>query len=341
MKPVYAAILCMACGFAGAGLVYLLQSTQPQQKQVATAPADDDARVARLEDEVSSLNAKIDDLLKLRAEPRSTPDSRKPDKTDAAPKDDATPKVADDTAKLKELSERLADLETGEAAARAMREKAIFNLNNGGEQEQEDAAMLLGKLAAGGDEAAKKALRDAMKSTDPVVREWAIEALNDTGLVEFLPELKALMNDPEPDVREEITQTLASMPADQAGPLLMAMLGDKEPDVLVGAIEVLGELEYKAAAADLLPLTRHADEEVALEAAIAMRHCGDSSAAENLVPTLGAKLSSTDADERRRTVRTLRRISLESARPYLEQALNDADQRVRREAERALAELNE
>jgi HEAT repeat protein len=264
-----------------------------------------------------------------------------PTKTDSAPKDSATPKPAGDAAKLEELSERLAELETGEAAARAMRDKAIFNLNNGGDREQEDAALLLGKLAAGGDEAAKKALREGMKSADPVVREWAIEALNGTGLVEFLPDLKALMNDPEPDVREEVTQTLASMPAGQAGPLLMAMLGDKEPDVLIGAIEVLGELEYKAAAVDLLPLTRHGDEQVALEAAIAMRHCGDSSAAENLVPTLGAKLGSTDSDERRRAVRTLRRISLESARPYLEQALNDADQRVRREAERALAELNE
>src|SRR5687768_11030354 len=104
MKPLYAAILCMVCGFAGAGLVYLLQSAQPQQKQAAAVPANaDSARVARLEDEVSSLKSRIDDLLKLRAESRSTPDSPMPTKTDSAPKDSATPKPAGDAAKLEEL----------------------------------------------------------------------------------------------------------------------------------------------------------------------------------------------------------------------------------------------
>jgi HEAT repeat protein len=198
---------------------------------------------------------------------------------------------------------------------------------------------LLGELAAEGDEGAKKALRDAMKSKDAKVREWAVEALNDSGLVEFIPDLKALMKDGEPDVREEVTQTLAGMPADKAGPLLVSMLNDPNQDVVLGALEGIGGLEYKAAINDLIPLTRSGDERIAINAAIAMNDCGDSSAAENWVPTLGSRLNSTDVDTRRRAIRDLRHMGLESSRPYLEQAAKDEDGRVRHDAERALRHL--
>jgi HEAT repeat protein len=338
MKPVHAAILCLACGFGGAALAFLVQPERPAQ-QVAATPAPDDARLARVEDQLAGLDDRIAELQKLKANQASAPVTER--EQPAEETDTTSTKPGADTSKLDELAERVKEIEKGDEAARKLREDAALKLMTGNDGEQEEAAYLLGKLAAMGDEDAKKALREAMKSADADTREWAIEGLNGIGLVEFLPELKLLMNDPEPDVREEVAQTLASMPADQAGPLLVAMLSDKEPDVLVGAIEVLGELGYQAAATDLLPLTRHADEEVALEAAIAMRHCGDPSAAEALVPTIGAKVGSGNADERRRALRTLRQMDLESCRSYFEQALNDSDGRVRREAERGLAELNE
>ena len=342
MKPIHTVLLCLACSFLAAGATYGLTQMSPQPpQQFSTAPKDDSERVARLESEIGILNAKLNDLGKLQQ------DAPRPDSAPAKPrtdprKDDVAPtKASGDTTKIDDLAERLKEIESGEAAARALRDKAVIDLNSGDDRKQEEAARLLGHLAKEGDEAAKKALREAMKSQDSTVREWAVEALNDTGLAEFMPELKLLMNDPEADVREEVTQTLESMPADEAGPLLISMLGDSEPDVLIGAIEVLGSLEYKAAINDLLPLTRNANEEVAISAAIAMSSCGDSSAAEIWVPTLGARLSNEDAGERRRAVRYLREMGLESSRTYLEQAKQDSDWRVRREAERALQELDE
>lgn len=345
MKPTHTVLLALVCAFAAAGTAWLLfDSTHPAQPQVAVAAdaAAERERIAQLESKVSELNEKLDQLLRLKAEPRPEPETRqtessKPQAPEVQPTAEPNTKPAD-TVKIDELAERLAEIEKRDAAEL---QAHIDALHKGNGREQEEAARELGKRAAAGDEAAKKALRDAMKSEDAEVREWAIEGLNGTGLVEFLPDLKALMNDPVAGVREEITQTLESMPPEQAGPLLISMLNDAEPDVLLGAIEVLGDMKYTAAAADLLPLTRNANEEVAIEASIALKRCGDPSAAESWVPTLGSRVKSTDAGERRRAVRALRQMKLESARPYLEQALQDEDPRVRRDAERGLRDLND
>ncbi|MBZ0137552.1 MAG: HEAT repeat domain-containing protein [Planctomycetes bacterium] len=341
MKPLHTILLALACGFGGAAFAYLTLPGQDTPRVAVALPDNpDDERLARLENEIAGLNERLDNLATLPALPlperRDTPESKV--ETELATEGAGN---AQDNLRLKELSERLAEIENGEAAARALRDKAVIDLKSGDGRAQQEAARLLGQLAAGGDEASKKALREAMKSEDPDVREWAIEGLNGTGLVEFLPELKELMKDPAPDVREEVTQTLESMPAEVAGPLLVGMLNDPEPDVVVGAIEVLGDLKYAGAITDLLPLTRHANEEIAIEASIAMRRCGDSSAAESWVPTLGARLSGGNVDERRRAMRSLRQMGLESARAYFEQGLNDADPRVRRDAERGLRDLDE
>lgn len=344
MKPTHTVLLALVCAFAAGGVSWLLFDSTQQSPQMAVAPdaGVERERIARLESEVSELNNKLDELLRLKAEPSVRPDTPAP-KTPEPQQPEAQPTTEPNTkpaekAKIEELAERLAEIEKRDAAEF----QAIVNaLYQGNGDEQEEAAIELGRRAALGDEAAKKALRDAMKSEDAEVREWAIEGLNGTGLVEFLPDLKALMNDPVADVREEVTQTLESMPPEQTGPLLVSMLNDPEPDVLLGAIEVLGDMKYTAAAADLLPLTRNPNEEVAIEASIALKRCGDPSAAENWVPTLGSRVKSTDAGERRRAVRALRQMKLESARPYLEQALQDEDPRVRRDAERGLRDLNE
>jgi HEAT repeat protein len=339
MKPTHSVLLALVCAFAAGGVSWLLFDSTQQSPQMAVAPdaGVERERIAQLETQVSEINNKLDELLRLKAEPRPEPEVRrtessKPQAPEDQPTTEPNTKPAE-KAKIEELAERLAEIEKRDAAEF----QAIVNaLYQGNGDEQEEAAIELGRRAALGDEAAKKALRDAMKSEDAEVREWAIEGLNGTGLVEFLPDLKALMNDPVADVREEVTQT-----PEQAGPLLVSMLNDPEPDVLLGAIEVLGDMKYTAAAADLLPLTRNPNEEVAIEASIALKRCGDPSAAENWVPTLGSRVKSTDAGERRRAVRALRQMKLESARPYLEQALQDEDPRVRRDAERGLRDLNE
>lgn len=344
MKPISIGLLFIVCSFGSAALAYFLfESNQPTQQTVAVTPDADPGqqdKIRTLETRMEAIERKLDAALELQRNPVVRNETTEPANAPAATDEAVQPKADADPAKLKELAERLDEIESGEKAMRTLRDQAIIQLNSGDGRDQAEAARLLGQLAMGGDEAAKKALREAMKSEDANVREWAVEGLNDTGLVEFLPELELLMKDAEPDVREEVTQTLESMPADKAGPLLVSMLQDTEPDVLIGAIEVLGDLKYTTAVTDLLPLTRHADEEVAIAACIAMRQCGDSSAAESWVPTLGARLKSEDVDERRRAIRNLRHMKLESSRVYLEQALEDSDRRVRQEAQRALDKLN-
>jgi HEAT repeat protein len=349
MKPLPTILLCLACSFGSAGLVYaLLQYNRPEPKPPTLASSQpsetEDAseeRIRTLEDKVDALNARLTEAENMKPTTIVRHETVAPEKTEANGDDATAGKAGLDPSELSELNKRLKDIESGESAARALRDKAILELNNGNGRAQRDAARLLGKLAAGGDEAAKKALRDAMRSEDADVREWAVEALDDTKLIEFLPDLKALMNDPAPGVREEVTQTLESMPAEKAGPLLVEMLKDKDNEVLMGAIDAIGDAGYKAGINDLLPLTRSADEKVAIAAAVAMRQCGDASVAETWVPTLGARLSSKDVNERRRAVRNLRNLRVESARTYFEQALKDKDWRVRRDAQRGLDRLND
>jgi HEAT repeat protein len=341
MKPPAVGLLCLACCLLSAGTAYLLFTTLHQTpKPTVARPADDRAtteRIAQLEKQIDDLRSQIAELRKLPVPVVHAPPEVRPEPKPTL--DEIAPSAAEGPAKLDKPAEP--EIEKTDAAANAVRDKAVQDLASTNGRDRRAAGELLGTLAKAGDETAKQALLDALKSENPDVREAALEGIGNSELAEFMPALKEMLADTDADVREQLAQTLSDMPAAEAGPVLISMLTDTEPDVLREVADALGDFKYAAAAADLLPLTRHANEEVAIEASIAMRKLGDPSAAEAWVPTLGSRLNSTDVEARRNAAEALRRIGLETTRPYLEQAVQDTDERVRREAQRGLDDLND
>jgi HEAT repeat protein len=296
------------------------------------------ARVTQLEQDVRTLS---EQLTELRTRPAPQPAETQPVVTVTPEPVAETPAdEPDDDAELqKRIEQIVAEMGKGEAAAKAVRSDAENALNGKDDDQREQAAGLLAALAAKGDLAAREALLAALKSDNPDVREDALAALGSLGIAEFLPILQEAAADPDAGVRAQVAAALGKLPADQSGPLLVAMLGDADPKVLRKAADSLGDLRYAPASRDLLSLVNHQDERVAIEAAVALRRIGDSSAAEQWVPTFGMRLRSDKVSERREAVKQLRRMRVESARIYLEQALNDPDEAIRKEAAKGLKEL--
>ncbi|MCA8915123.1 MAG: HEAT repeat domain-containing protein [Planctomycetes bacterium] len=345
MKPAAVALLCAACSLLSAAAAYFVYSSMHEEPRPApaVAPLEDSATVDRLAQLESELAKLKDDLATLRSRPATGPvkpvaESPAPDPTmeeEAEPEDSG-----DAEAELqKRIEAILAERDKDTEAARNLLEQTNSDLTGKDGGKRREAAELLAALAQSGDASAKEALLAALQSTDPDVREDVLAALGKLGMEEFLPVLQEAATDEAPGVRAEVAAALGKLPADQAGPMLVSMLADADAKVLRKAADSLGDLKYEPASRDLQLLSRHEDERVAIEAAVALRRIGDSNAAESWVPTLGGRLLSSSATERREAVKQLRRMKLESARPYLEQALNDENEAVRKEAKKGLKDL--
>ena len=351
MKPTSIVLLCLACCFGSVGAAYFMFELLNEAPATPVANSSNDAlehdKVADLEREVDELRDEVSRIRNQQpivvhsGDNASTPESAgdSADQPSATTDGAVTTKPQGET--LSDLAGRIADIESGESAARTLRERAILELNGEDNRARNAASNLLAELAKAGDKNAQKALIEAAKSEDAGVRDEAIEAMGKTGMVEFLPALIEATNDESTGVRDEAAESLRKLPPEKAGPVLVSMLDDTEARVLREAIDAIGDIGYTDGAPGLRPLTSHQDEAIAIEAALALKKLGDPGGAEGWVPTLGMRLNSTDVNERRSAVRTLRRLRMESARQYLEQALNDSDNRVRRDAQRALNDLNE
>lgn len=349
MKPTSLGLLCLACCFASVGAAYFMfqMMHQAPARQVASGPDDgmDQDRVGDLEREIRALKKEVN---RLRSEQpviiREPDDDNEGEATGAGDvstnSTDTEPANKGETTTLKDLAKRIEEIESGESAARTLRERAIIELGGDDGRARNAASNLLAELAKAGDKQAQQALIDAAKSEDARVRDEAIEAMGKTGMVEFLPALIAATDDESIAVRDEAAESLRKLPPDKAGPVLVEMLDDTETRVLREAIDAIGDIGYEGGAAALRGMTSYQDENIAIEAALALKKLGDPGGAEGWVPTLGMRLNSTDVGERRQAIRNLRRLRMESARPYLEQALNDTDNRVKRDAQRALNDLN-
>ncbi|MBX3473055.1 MAG: HEAT repeat domain-containing protein [Planctomycetes bacterium] len=227
------------------------------------------------------------------------------------------------------------------AALKAMRDGAIADMAD--PDKSSEASQLLAALAAKGDAEAGKALLAILKGDNAQAKEDVVEALDEQGLMgteQFASAVQALMTDPNPSVRAEVAQALAKMPAEVAGPLVQGMLADPEAKVLRKAAKAIGDMKYAAAANDLIPLTRHADQSVAWEAANALHKMGDATYVEAYVPVYGGKTRSADAKERLEATKQLRKLKLESTRSWLEPLLNDPDPAVVKEAQKAIKDLD-
>jgi HEAT repeat protein len=193
--------------------------------------------------------------------------------------------------------------------------------------------------AEAGKPGALEALAAALRDGKTSLKLDMLEYMADTENPLFLDLYSNLRTDPEGTIRGVVAEALGKLPAEQAGPVLMQMLSDSEPFVLRKSVDALGDLKYAPAQPDLTSLTNHHEETVAIEAAIALRRFGDESAAERWVHVLGARANSANVEERLDAAKVLRRMKMESCRPYLETMAKDADSRVRKEAEKGLSSL--
>ncbi|MBK9974744.1 MAG: HEAT repeat domain-containing protein [Planctomycetes bacterium] len=344
MKPQVFLVAAVAALIAGAAGMFVAHHHWPAEAppvprpQLAQTPveAEPDPEVARLRAQVNQLQGENRDLRAENGTLRNLPP--KP-ATDSGPT-----KPAVETPATKPVTQDKPPVETepgAEAAAKALRDQAINDLQDS--NKSGDAAQLLAALAAKGDAEAGKALMAILKGENEDAKENVIEALDDNGIAnrdDFAAAIQSLMTDPSAKVRGEVAQALSTLPAEVSGPLLVTMLQDTDPRVIRKALDSLGDLKYEGARADLLPLTRHADEGVAFEASLALHRLGDSSAIEAYVPVYGARTRSADSRQRLEAVKGLRRIKLESTRGYLEPLQEDPDKDVAKEARKAIKDLD-
>lgn len=331
-------VLAGAAGFAAARF---LRPADPPGRAAAAPekPADPEAEALRRQ--VTDLAAERDRLkdelrasrqTPLQPEARPAPLPASPaveaPKANADAPPDAAPQVAPETASGHPLDE--------------LRQQAVADLAD--PEKSERAAMFLAALAAKGDAGAIAAMVRALGGDNADAREQILDALDDERLMgnpELAQAVSALMQDPSAGVRAKVAESLSHLPADVAGPLLQSMLGDSDAKVLRKAAAALGKLKYADAGRELAALTRHADAGVAWEAAYALHRAGDSSYVEAYVPVYGGKTRSADARERLDGVKQLRRLKLESARPWLAPLVNDADPAVAKEAAKAIKDLDQ
>lgn len=345
MKPQTFLVAALAAAIAGLGGYFIAESnhghgaTAPKAASAPETPAPD-PQIAALRKQVSDLTTERDrlntELRNAQAEAAKAEQDRDRAVAEAAK---AAPEIAPEvpTGQDKPPTELPADA----AALKAMRDGALADLAD--PDKSSEASQLLAALAAKGDTEAGKALIELLKGDNAQMKEDIIEALDDQGLMgteQFAGAVQALMTDKDPDVRAEVAQALSKMPAEIAGPLVQGMLSDPDAKVLRKAADSLGDMKYAAAANDLIPLTRHADQSVAWEAANALHKMGDSTYVEAYVPVYGGKTRSADAKERLEATKQLRRLKLESTRSWLEPLLNDPDPAVVKEATKAIKDLD-
>ncbi|MCC6463927.1 MAG: HEAT repeat domain-containing protein [Planctomycetes bacterium] len=352
MRAPVVALICLCSALGAAAASYFLFSTQGARPQAPATPAPAlvaehqdtapltpafdpsplQAELAALKAEMAALQQRVE-AAEARAAVTPPPATPLPETAVEAEPDAA------EKARMAELDRRLAEIETGETAARALREQAVRDLA-GQDKDRRDAAVdLLAALARTGDAAARQALTDALLSKDEAARLAALEAMGDSGVAEFLPALTGAAKDGSANARAAVADALGKLPADQAGPLLLDMLADGDARVVRRALDSLGDLKYAPAQAEAMRLSRGSDESVAMEASLTLRRLGDNTAAEYWVGVLGSRVNSSDPKERLNAVKQLRRYKLESTRPYLEQASRDSDAGVRAEAAKGLKAL--
>lgn len=334
-----AALIAGAAGYFYAESGHRPAASPPAKAATAQSPAPD-PQIASLRKQLSDLTSERDrlntELAAAQAQAREADQARDRAVAEAAKVEPAQPEAAP-TGEDKPPTEIPADA----AALKAMRDGAIADMAD--PDKVGDASQLLAALAAKGDTEAGKALLAILKGDNAQAKEDVVEALDEQGLMgteQFASAVQALMTDPNPSVRAEVAQALSKMPAEVAGPLVATMLADPEAKVLRKAAKAIGDMKYAAAANDLIPLTRHADQSVAWEAANALHKMGDSTYVEAYVPVYGGKTRSADAKERLEATKQLRKLKLESTRSWLEPLLNDPDPAVVKEAQKAIKDLD-
>jgi|GEM_PF-3114279 len=169
----------------------------------------------------------------------------------------------------------------------------------------------------------------AENATDPAVRAGAFR------------DLGALLGDADPGARRDAVRGMQDLGgADSVSGLVLA-LGDKNFEVQGEAIRALSEVGDPQALVALRQSYANGVGPNALDASIALKKMGDGSAfARESARLQGIAGGNGNPDDRRQAMRVLvDNAPPAEVRPLLEKALNDPSDRVRRDAARALNDL--
>lgn len=247
-------------------------------------------------------------------------------------------------------------------AAREAIRNLLYDPN---ERVRREAADALGDL---GDRESAGLMAELLSDPDAGVRREAIDTFADWGYREASPLVARMLNDPQADVRREAIRALSTLNASEAGNEIARLLSDPSDGVREEAADVLGELKARESTTALLQALNDGNEEVRGEAIAslgevgaveaipylkdmyqrdpgrhrlrlitAMRALGDEAPFQQEVQRLsGAALSSESPEARRGAIRTLSGFARREAREVFTQALEDPNDSVRREAQRAL-----
>lgn len=336
MKPQLLVPACLVVAVAASVATSILlapSAPSPAPPVVQEASPDNSAEVAALRDEVTSLRRELS-----RPQPAIQPAPVTP-QAQPAP----APVVNDSTqkpAESEDLAARVEALEQKSEAARILCLEASLELRSPDGGTRNNAARLLAEFAKRGDPEAKALLLAALGDADTNVVRAVVNAVGNARLDEFAGSLGALVTHADRNVRMDVARALGKMPAEEAGAALALMLADADSTVVRRAIGGISALEYQDARSGLAALATHKDPNVSIEAALALKRMGDNSMAESLVTTFGAPIYNGDVGARRTAVNRLRTLNVPGARPYFTHALNDADARVKRDAQRGLDALN-
>ena len=180
-----------------------------------------------------------------------------------------------------------------------------------------------------------------LEDEDPGIRWRAAYALSRSGRSDGVPYLLGRVGDPEHRVRAYAVRGLARDPAraagvaDSARALLAYALGDPHPHVRINALGALASHQESASVADMAPLLRDEDPNVAVAAAAALGRLGRP-AADALAA--GVRDASLPGPVRGAALAALAAVDPGSARPLVA-GWAAGDQAARWYAARALASL--
>jgi HEAT repeat protein len=127
--------------------------------------------------------------------------------------------------------------------------------------------------------AATREIETALKSSDPVMRANAVEAVQDCfGAEQGRDHILAALNDPDPLVRFAASMAAGTLRIRDAKPRLLALADDKDPSVRIGVRFALHRLGDTHLSHDLETLAGDPDPRVRGNAALALGLLGEPSA---------------------------------------------------------------
>lgn len=228
-----------------------------------------------------------------------------------------------------------------------------------------EAADALGDLS---DRDAAPLMAQMLSDADPNVRREAIDSFADWGHKESSALVARMLGDPDANVRREAVVALGTLGASDTGSSIGLLLSDSSASVRQQAADVLGRLKARDGAPALLQALNDSNEEVRGEAiaslgeigapeaipylrdmyqrdtgrdrirlVTALRSLGDEQPFRQEVQRLSdVAFSDSDARARARAIQTLSWFARDQSRDIFTRALQDENDRVRQEAERAL-----